>query len=151
MPGINGLCCDCAEKKHHATMPSPWGQHSYALVLAQPSYHSAHLHVTIYTTPFTLHRQHNTIYTYIIKHNTINTHTIYTTSSTNIINTTSSTHTSSHTGRRSTWNSAILPLPPQKQMPPKQANVQSLWGCDTTLPVELCKLRHICPQRQERT
>ena len=95
-------------------------QQSYALVLAQPSYPSAHLHITIYTTPSTLHRQHNTICT---------------TSSNNITNTTSSTHhhlhttiyttpstqhhphntiytTSSHTGSCSTWNTAILPLLP---------------------------------------
>ena len=29
----------------------------------EPSYPSAHLHITIYTTPSTLQRQHNTIYT----------------------------------------------------------------------------------------
>ena len=51
------------QKKHHAAEPSTWGQHSYALVLAQPSYPSAHLHITIYTTPSTQHHLHNTIYT----------------------------------------------------------------------------------------
>ena len=73
---------NCAEKK--STMrPSPWGQHSYALALAQPPYPSAsthhHLHNTIYTTPSTQHHLHNTIYTTPStlhrQHNIINTHT----------------------------------------------------------------------------
>ena len=129
------------EKKHHAVEPGPWGQHSYALVLAQPSYPStsAHLHITIYTTPSTLYRQNNTIYT--TSSNTtsaIHTHTHMPSTlhhQHNIINTTSSTHhhlhntiyttpstqhhphstiytTSSHTGRCSTWSTAILPLLP---------------------------------------
>ena len=71
-------------KKHHAAEPGPWGQHSHALVLAQPSYSSAHLHTSLSTQ----HHLH-----YIVKrtpstplhHQTQHhqhTHTIYTTSST---------------------------------------------------------------------
>ena len=83
----------CAAKKEPSAEPSPWGHYSYALVLAQPSNPSAHLHITIYTTSSTQHHLH-----YIIKHNIINTHThtIYTTSSTqhhqdDLINTSPST------------------------------------------------------------
>ena len=47
----------CEEKKHHAEEPSPWDQHLYALVLAQPSYPSASFCTS------THHRLHNTIYT----------------------------------------------------------------------------------------
>ena len=69
-------------KEHHAAKPRPSGQHSYALVLAQPSYPSAHLHITIYPTPSTQHHLHYIVST--CQHYTIctpSTHTICTTSS----------------------------------------------------------------------
>ena len=122
MPGINGLCCDRNEptaaqkKKHHAAEPSPWGQHSYALVLAQPSYPPAHLHITIYTTPSTQHHLHITIYTtpstqhhlHYVVNTTSSTHTIYTTSS----KTTSSTQPHQHTWwPQSRWSRVQSPAP----------------------------------------
>ena len=149
MPGIDGLCrgrnepTAAQKRKHRAAEPSPWGQHSYALALAQPSFPSAHLHITIYTTsstpsPSTQHQLHNTTYTTSsTQHDQHTPSTLHhqQTSSTHLINTTSSTHhhlhntiyttpstqhhlhntiytTSSHTGRCSTWSTAILPLLP---------------------------------------
>ena len=149
MPGIDGLCrgrnepTAAQKRKHRAAEPSPWGQHSYALALAQPSFPSAHLHITIYTTSSTHHHLHNTSYTtpptLHRQHNMINTHHLHYIINKrhqhNLINTTSSTHhhlhntiyttpstqhhlhntiytTSSHTGRCSTWSTAILPLLP---------------------------------------
>ena len=83
-----------------------------------------HVHNTMYTTPSTLQFQHNTIYT-TWSNTTSSTHTIYTTPSTqhhphNPIYT-----TSSHTGRCSTWSTAILPLLPHSCWYP--SCYSSLW------------------------
>ena len=99
MGALFQVSTDFAATTTNPQLRSPWGQQSYALVLAQPSYLSAH---RIYTPPPTQHHLQNTIYT---------------TSSTQhhlhyIIHTTPIYTTSSHTSKFSTWSTAILPLLP---------------------------------------
>ena len=77
------------------TTPSTLHHHQRNIINTTASTHH-HLHNTIYTTPSTQHHLHSTIYT-----------------------------TSSHTGRRSTWSTAILPLLPHSCWYP--SCYSSLW------------------------